>query len=59
MENARLKAEPAAVIAPNRVQQAFSIDRPKRVWVTDITRIRTYEGLLYLAGEVHLSELPG
>ena len=50
----RHKATPAAVIAPNRVQQAFSIDQPNRVWVTDITYIRTYEGWLYLAVVIDL-----
>lgn len=38
-----------AVAAPNRLQQQFSIDKPDRAWVTDITYIRTYEGWLYLA----------
>jgi len=50
----RHKAGPAAVIAPNWVQRAFSIDRPNRVWVTDITYIRTYEGWLYLAVVIDL-----
>lgn len=38
-----------AVIAPNHVQQQFDVAEPNRVWVTDITYIRTYEGWLYLA----------
>ena len=38
-----------AVAAPNRLQQQFTIDKPDRAWVTDITYIRTYEGWLYLA----------
>jgi len=50
----RYKAGPATIIAPNRVQQAFSIDQPNRVWVTDITYIRTYEGWLYLAVVIDL-----
>jgi putative transposase len=37
------------VIAPNRLQRQFTVDRPNRVWVTDITYIRTWEGWLYLA----------
>jgi putative transposase len=38
-----------AVIAPNHVQQEFDVAEPNRVWVTDITYIRTHEGWLYLA----------
>ena len=38
-----------AVIAPNHVQQDFDVAEPNKVWVTDITYIRTYEGWLYLA----------
>lgn len=38
-----------AVVAPNRLQQQFTIDQPNRAWGTDITYIRTYEGWLYLA----------
>ena len=35
-----------AVIAPNHVQQQFDVATPNRVWVTDITYIRTHEGWL-------------
>lgn len=38
-----------AVVAPNHVQQQFDVDAPNKVWVTDITYIRTHEGWLYLA----------
>ncbi len=38
-----------AVAVSNRLRQPFPIDRPDRVWVTDSTSIRTYEGWLYLA----------
>ena len=38
-----------SVIAPNRLQQQFSVAEPNRAWVTDITYIRTHEGWLYLA----------
>lgn len=31
------------------MQQQFDIPEPNRVWVTDITYIRTHEGWLYLA----------
>jgi len=38
-----------AVVAPNRVQRQFDVAEPNRVWITDITYIRTFEGWLYLA----------
>ncbi len=38
-----------SVVAPNHVQQQFDVEASNRVWVTDITYIRTYEGWLYLA----------
>lgn len=38
-----------SVVAPNRLQRQFDVTEPNRVWVTDITYIRTYEGFLYLA----------
>jgi putative transposase len=31
------------------VKRNFDVSRPNRVWVTDITYIRTWEGWLYLA----------
>ena len=36
-------------VAPNLLHQDFHVDAPNRVWVTDITYIRTNEGWLYLA----------
>jgi putative transposase len=38
-----------SIIAPNRLQQAFTVDAPSKVWVTDITYIPTWQGWLYLA----------
>lgn len=38
-----------SIIAPNTLQRAFTVDQPDRVWVTDITYIRTWQGWLYLA----------
>lgn len=40
-----------SVVAPNhiQIQQQFDVSEPNRVWVTDITYIRTHEGWLYLA----------
>jgi putative transposase len=43
-----VKGEPS-VLAPNHLKREFTVDHPNRVWVTDITYIRTYEGWLYLA----------
>ena len=36
-------------IAPNILSRNFIIDKPNRVWVTDITYIWTLQGWLYLA----------
>ena len=38
-----------SVVAPNHLQQQFDVSAPNRVWVTDITYIRTHEGWLFLA----------
>ena len=38
-----------SIIAPNRLQREFTVERPDRAWVTDITYIRTWQGWLYLA----------
>ena len=38
-----------AVLIPNLVKRNFEVSRPNRVWVSDITYIRTWEGWLYLA----------
>jgi putative transposase len=35
------------VVAPNRLEQNFSVVAPDRVWATDITYVRTFEGWLY------------
>jgi len=43
-----------AIVAANQLQQNFSVDAPDRVWVTDITYIRTHEGWLYLAAVIDL-----
>lgn len=36
-------------VAENHLNQRFVADAPNRIWVTDITCIRTWEGWLYLA----------
>ena len=38
-----------SIIAPNKLQRQFAVDRADRAWVTDITYIRTWQGWLYLA----------
>jgi putative transposase len=38
-----------AVLTPNLPLRQFTITRPNKAWVTDITYIRTWQGLLYLA----------
>ena len=38
-----------SLVAPNHLQRQFDVLEPNRVWVTDITYIRTHEGWLYLA----------
>jgi putative transposase len=50
----RYRVGKPAVVAPNRLEQNFSVDAPDRVWATDITYIRTFEGWLYLAVVVDL-----
>lgn len=43
-----------AVLAPNHLQRQFNVAEPNRVWVTDITYIRTHEGWLFLAAVLDL-----
>jgi putative transposase len=50
----RYRAGKPVLVAPNRLEQNFSADAPDRVWATDITYIRTFEGWLYLAIVVDL-----
>jgi transposase InsO family protein len=38
-----------AVASPNLLKRQFDVVEPNKVWVTDITYIRTHEGWLYLA----------
>lgn len=38
-----------SVVAPNHLQRQFDVLEANRVWVTDITYIRTHEDCLYLA----------
>ena len=43
-----------AVVASNTLNRQFEVDTPDRVWVTDITYIKTHEGWLYLAVVIDL-----
>jgi putative transposase len=45
----RITAGRPSIIAPNRLQREFTVERPNQAWVTDITYIRTWQGWLYLA----------
>lgn len=38
-----------AVLASNLVKRNFDVERANKVWVTDITYVRTWEGWLYVA----------
>ena len=41
-------------VAPNILDQDFSVDAPNKVWVSDITYVWTDEGWLYLASTLDL-----
>jgi putative transposase len=43
------RRDPTARPAPDLVQRSFTVDRPDRLWVADITYISTWAGFLYLA----------
>jgi putative transposase len=43
-----------AVLITNLLQRQFTVMRPNRAWVTDITYIRTWQGWLYLAVVIDL-----
>ena len=43
-----------AVVATNALDRQFDVDEPDRVWVTDITYIKTHEGWLYLSVVIDL-----
>ena len=45
----RYVAGKPAEIIPNLVNRNFDVSQPDRVWVTDITYVRTWEGWLYVA----------
>jgi len=43
-----------SIIAPNKLQREFTVEKPDVAWVTDITYLRTWQGWLYLAVVVDL-----
>lgn len=43
-----------AMVAPNHLERQFDVMEPNKVWVTDITYIRTHEGWLFLAAVLDL-----
>jgi putative transposase len=43
-----------AVLADNHLKQDFDAEEPNKVWVTDITYVRTHEGWLFLAVVIDL-----
>ena len=45
----RVAVSKSSVLIPNVLQRQFTVTRPNKAWVTDITYIRTWEGWLYLA----------
>lgn len=43
-----------SVIVDNTLDRQFTVDAPDRVWVTDITYLRTHEGFAYLCVVIDL-----
>jgi len=43
------QTDPTLAVAPNRLQRAFTVAAPNRVWAADLTYCATQEGWLYLA----------
>jgi putative transposase len=56
----RYRGGPVGMVA-NVLNREFASDAPNKVWVTDITYIRTYEGWLYLAAvmDLHSRQIVG
>jgi len=50
----RYKAGTPSRLAPNRLDREFTVEAANRVWATDITYIRTWQGWLYLAAVMDL-----
>ena len=45
----RVSVSKPVVLIPNLLKRQFTVTKPNRVWLTDITYIRTWQGWLYLA----------
>ena len=45
----RISIGKPSILIPNVLQRQFTVSQPNKVWVTDITYIRTWQGWLYLA----------
>jgi putative transposase len=45
----RVSVGKPSVLIPNVLQRPFTVTKPNKAWVTDITYIRTWQGWLYLA----------
>ena len=45
----RWSAGKPSILIPNLLQRQFSVSSPDKVWVTDLTYVRTWQGWLYLA----------
>lgn len=43
------KSDPAGVRPTDLVQRRFAADAPRRLWVADITYVRTWQGFAYVA----------
>jgi len=43
-----------SIVSVNRLERQFTVERPDRAWVTDITYVRTWQGWLYLAVVIDL-----
>ena len=43
-----------AIVAQNKLNRQFEVGTPDRVWVTDITYIKTHEGWVYLSVVIDL-----
>ena len=43
-----------SVVVDNSLDRQFGVDAPDRVWVTDITYLRTHEGFAYLCAVIDL-----
>jgi putative transposase len=48
------KTNPRMPVEENKLNREFHVEKPNRVWVTDITYLRTKEGWLYLAAVLDL-----